>query len=120
MSTPQPTFGGEKEDPTEYLEAIEFFAERAGGNKSLAKRVSFRLGLEGTAKKWYTNLPKDIRSDWDQLKAAFETRFSTYQESDFDRTFLLSKEVYDLKQKVKESDFQYFKRIEELEERIGS
>jgi Retrotransposon gag protein len=118
MAFPQPTFNGHaNEDYSEYLEMVECNAEtRNGEAKNLFMRVSFRSGLQGKASAWYKELEKATREDWSQLKAAFETKYSPDVES-FDKTFLIQQEVYNLKQAEKETDAQYIRRIEKLNER---
>ena len=51
MSLPHPTFSGAlDEDPSEYLETIEVYAEtRIGNTKLLHMRFTFRLGLTNRA-----------------------------------------------------------------------
>ena len=122
MSLPQPTFSGaHNEDADEYLETIEYNAMSIAAEeaKKLSMRVSFRSGLLGRAKAWYGTLDKSIRGDWDQLKSAFKAKYEVEVE-DFDRKFLVQQEVYNLKQGEKETDTQYLKRIEKLNERCGA
>jgi hypothetical protein len=118
MAFPQPTFSGSAdEDYGEYLETIEFNAgSRTGEAKNLFMRVSFRSGLQGKASIWYKQLEKVTRESWPDLKAAFETKYSPDTDS-FDKTFLIQQEVYNLKQAEKETDAQYIRRIEKLNEK---
>ena len=72
-----PTFHGKKdgyEDPTEYLETINFVVEEKYSEEAKALTVK-RSRLREDALSWYQRLAPAIRADWTLLSDEFATEY---------------------------------------------
>ena len=119
MRVTQPTFNGlTDEDGFEYLETLECNARReAADTKEIVLRISFREGLQGKAAAWYRELSSAFRKDWSLLKVAFESKYPPKDTENFENTFLIQQEIYNLTQGAEETDVQYLKRVDRLNKR---
>ena len=127
-----PTFHGRKdgyEDPTEYLETINFVVEEKylEATKALTvKRLVFRARLKDEALRWYQRLDAGIRSDWEGLSAAFTAEYKVEPKADTDPNKYFNL-LYNLKQArkpiaqyVAEAEDLYRKCPEPLRDFMGS
>ena len=113
-----PAFEGRrdgKEDPTEFIENLNFVIEERGYTDAerirTAKKVLFRLNLKGKAADWHASLPQATRANWTQIEKEFLEEFKLPTTTNEDtRYFNL---VYSLRQNDK-SITKYLEEAEEL------
>ena len=116
-----------KEDPTEYIEDLEWVYDQDYRGKNPTNdatiteksyRLLFRQHIEADAYDWYTDLDKDIKQDWEKLKQLFLTSFQVTEKDTQAKKFELRMKVAQLKQEDNESIAEYLKKAFELSRKM--
>ena len=110
-----------KEDPQEYVEDIEFAYDQEGHDEGVPVAVAeklyrllFRQNLEDDAWTWYTDLERDIKQNWQRLRARFLASYEITEKDAQAKKFDLRIKVAQLKQSDREDIAEYLKRAGDL------
>ncbi|KAL1998399.1 hypothetical protein VTN02DRAFT_6284 [Thermoascus thermophilus] len=111
------------EDPSEYLEDIEFIIERDYSDeteerKQKNRRILFRQNLKGRAALWYSHLPARVKTDWDETQRLFNESYKIEEEDEAMERFKLRQRISALRQGPEETIDSYLERCEDLKVRL--
>ena len=127
-----PLFYGKKdgfEDPSEYLEIINFVVEEEYAEPAKAatvKRMVFRSRIRDEAQRWYQRLHPEVRSDWLRLSEDFSVEYKLEVKVDpdpnkyFNQLYNLKQGSKPIAQYVSEAEDLYRKCPEPLKALMGS
>ncbi|KAI9803927.1 MAG: hypothetical protein M1826_004937 [Phylliscum demangeonii] len=83
-----------KEDPVEYLDTIRILS----GGDDTRSQLYIRYGLQGPAKAWYLDLPRDIRQNWETFQQRFLEEYDRERNLRPEDVLELSSQIAALKQ----------------------
>lgn len=108
------------ESRDEYMEDIEFAYETSCKASKPTKedkdhicRILFRQHLQADAVAWYSELPIDVKSNWDQLHESFRKVHGQVDQGVTDK-FIPAQRILPLRQAPTEPIAHYLQRTEEL------
>ena len=110
-----------KEDPTEYIEDLEWEYEQhyqtndpMGSNKDRAMKILFRQNLDDDAYQWYAEQEAEIKQDWARLRAAFLKQYEITVRDTQAEKFELRMKVAQSEQGNDETIAEYLKRAGDI------
>ena len=107
-----------REDPSEYIEDLEWLHEQHykanGPEPDKTLRLLFRQNLEDAAYDWYIDLEKETKNNWTELRKAFLKAFEVTEKDAQAKKFELRMKIAQLRQEDKENIADYLKRAAEL------